>query len=233
MSQVLELLSLQSVDDEAAALRAALADVERRLHDNEELDESRRELVAVRAKAELSRREQRRLEGEVEQLSDRIATDEKRLYEGSIRLPKELANLQHEVDLLKGARAKLEDELIEVLDTGEGISREVRGAENRVRLLEARWQQVQQDLRHESLRLNDAIGRADAKRDIQKSKINPRALQVYDEVRRRKGGMAVARIVGGSCTGCRVAIPDSLRRKAFSATELARCPNCERILALG
>lgn len=233
MSQVLEVLTLQSLDDEAAALRAALADIERRLQGDEELAAARRDMVAVQQRAEAARREQRRLEGEVEALSDRIAADEKRLYDGSIHSPKELANLQHEVETLKTNRGRLEDQLIEALDEAEAANKRLKDAERRLRVLEGRWQLAQQELRHEVLRLNDAIGRADAKRELQKTKITPRAIHTYEDLRRRKGGMAVVRILGSSCQGCRVALPETIRRKALSSNDLTQCPNCERILTIG
>jgi len=233
MSQVLEILTLQSLDDEAAALRAALADTERRLQGDEELNGARRDLAAVRTRQEAARRDQRRLEGEVEALSDKIAADEKKLYDGSIHSPKELTNLQHEVDTLKASRATHEDALIEALDTAEKVNREAATAERRARVLEGRWQLQQQELRHEVLRLGDAIARTDAKRDLQKTRIPPRSLHLYEDLRRRKGGMAVSRLTGGSCGGCRVSVPDGIRRKALAISDIAQCPNCERILSVG
>lgn len=233
MSQVLDLLSLQALDDEAAALRAALADVERRLQGDPELLDARRALAAIETRLAAARKDQRRIEGEVESLSDKIAHEEKRLYDGSVHSPKELTNLQHEVELLKGHRGRFEDQLIEVLDAAEGADRERRTAVQSAGRLELRWQQAQDQLRHEVRRLEDAIARADARRDVQKKGINPRALHLYEDLRKRKGGMAVARISGSLCSGCRVTIPDMLRRRAMSPTELAQCPNCERIISLG
>jgi len=45
--------------------------------------------------------------------------------------------------------------------------------------------------------------------------------------------MAVAHIQGGMCAGCRVSIPEAIRRRAFAPDQLAQCPNCERILDVG
>lgn len=233
MSQVLDLLALQGFDDEAAALRAALADVERRLQGDEELIEARHALLAAESSANVVRTRQRRLEEEVETLSDRIARHETSLYDGSVKVVKELTNLQAEVEHLKANRAKLEDELIGVLDEAEAAESERRSAGKLVGQLENRWDQRAQDLRHEARRLNDAIARADARREIQRKQIPPRTLHTYDDLRARKGGMAVARVSGGTCQGCRVSVPDAVRRKAMSPIGLAQCPNCERILTLG
>ncbi len=231
MSQVLELLSLQGIDDESASFRAALADVEHRLEGDDELTEARRSFATTEAALVAIRKDQRRIEAEVEDFSDKIAREEKRLYDGSVKNPKELANLQHEVDLIKGQRGKSEDQLIEVLDGAEAANQAHRDASRLVTSLEARWQGQQDALRHEAHRLRDLITRADVRREAQKSKVPPRALPMYEDLRRRKGGMAVARIVGPNCSGCRITIPDGIRKRAFG--DIVQCPNCERILALG
>ena len=66
-----------------------------------------------------------------------------------------------------------------------------------------------------------------------KAKVSPRAIVIYEDVRRRKGGMAVARVIGGTCQGCRITVPEAIRKRAFGTEILAQCPNCDRILSLG
>ncbi len=233
MSTVLELLTLQGLDDEAAALRAALADVERRLAGDEELMNARRAFSEADGRVAEVRRRQRRLEDEIETLSDKIAREEKRLYDGSVKNPKELTSLQHEVESLKAHRSPLEDDLIAVLDELEREERQRKEAAKALAQLEALRESHLVELRREARRLNDAILKADARREIQKTKVPPRPLATYEDLRRRKGGMAVAKISAGSCTGCRVSVPDAIRRRAMSGTDLVQCPNCERILSMG
>lgn len=233
MTQVLDLLTLQALDDEAAALRAALADTERQLQGDQELFEARRELLDAENRANTIRQRQRKLEDQVETLSDKISREETRLYDGSVKVVKELQGLQQEVQNLQEQRSRLEDELIGVLDEAEAAEVERRTVGKNVGQLELRWEQRSQDLRREARRLGEAIARVDVRREAQKAGINPRSVHLYEDLRARKGGMAVVRIVAGVCQGCRVTLPDAVRRKASSPAGLAQCPNCERILALG
>ena len=233
MSQVLEILSLQTIDDEIASYRASIAELERRLQGDEELDEARRGLAEATADRGRIRKDQRRIDGEVAALSDKIASEEKRLYDGSIKNPKELTNIQHEVDLLKASRGKLEDELIEILEAVETTGRSHKELTGLVASLEARWQNDQESFTQELRRLQGLLTGAEARREAQKAKVAPRAILMYDDLRRRKGGMAVSRVVGSTCSGCRVSIPDAIRRRVMAAADFAQCPNCERILALG
>ena len=54
----------------------------------------------------------------------------------------------------------------------------------------------------------------------------------YEDIRKRRGGVAIARVAGGNCGACRVGIPEAVRKQAFG-DGLAQCPNCERILYVG
>lgn len=229
MSQVAELVALQEIDAESAAARAALADVEARLQGDAELDEARRQLIQAEAERATIVATQRRLEDEVERLNDRIAPEEKRLYDGSVRNPKELTGIQHELELLKAARERQEDALVEVLDQAETASRQRSEAQGAVARLEERWSRTQEELRLEARRLGDAIARIDQRREAQAARIPPRLLVTYEDLRRRKGGTAVARIKGNTCSGCRITIPDALRSRVLAGETVAQCPNCERI----
>jgi predicted nucleic acid-binding Zn-ribbon protein len=233
MTQVQDILTLQGLDDEAAALRAALADVEQRLRADEELDAARRDLSEAEAHLTGLQREQRSCEGAIADHNAKIAPEEKRLYDGSVKNPKELGSIQHEVELLRAARSKHEDELLEIMARIEVADREHRTLKTLVAQLEKRWEGRQQDLRLETVRLGDAIARSDQKRNAHKPVIPPRSLQLYEDLRRKKGGLAVARLQSGNCSGCRVQVPDAVRKKVFSPAQLAQCPQCERILYAG
>lgn len=233
MSHVADILTLQTLDDEAAALRAALADIEQRLRGDAELDEARRELAEADARLASLQKDQRRVEGAIEDLNAKIIPGEKKLYDGSIHSPKELTSLQHELETLKALRVRHEDELLETMSALETADRERQAARTTVARLEKRWEQQQQELRIDAARINDAIARVDQKRNLHKPTIPPRSLALYEELRRRKGGLAVARLKGGTCTGCRVTVPDAVRKRVFSPVQLAQCPNCERLLYAG
>ena len=233
MSQVIELVTLQQIDNEAAALRGALASVEQRLAGDEELEAARARLATADATRSAIAAEQRTLEAEVERLNAKILPEEKRLYDGSVHNPKELTSIQHELDLLKTTRARHEDALVEVLDRAEAAERERDEARASVTRLEARWAQNRGELEREARRLSATIAGVDQSREAQAAKVPPRVLHTYEDLRRRKSGVAVARIQGGACMGCRIGIPDAVRTRALSGVVLAQCPNCERILYVG
>jgi predicted nucleic acid-binding Zn-ribbon protein len=233
VTQVSEIVTLQTIDDEATAYRAALEDVERRLRGNEELDAARRELAVTDSALMAVRREQKALEAQIEGLTAKIEPEEARLYSGAVTSPKELSGIQHELESLKQRRAGFEEQLLDVFSRVEIAERERGLSAKAVTRLDAIWERDQQDLRRESKRLGELIARVQRKREEQQLRLTPRSLQVYEDVRRRKGGMAIAQMRGGVCSGCRIMIPEGLRKRALDSDFPAQCPNCERILSMG
>ena len=233
MSVVQDIVTLQTFDNEASAFRAALADVEQRLQGDPELDDARRNFHDLESTVAGLRREQRRIDGEIAGLTARIDPEEKRLYDGSVKNPKELTNIQVEVDNLKKHRTEFEEELLGVMSNIDTQERAAEAAKAEVARLEQRWESQTAELKLEAQKLHDAIGIADQKRNRQKELIPPRSLAVYEDLRRRKGGVAVAKLQGGVCLGCRIMVPEGIRRRVFSPAILAQCPSCDRILSVG
>jgi len=60
--------------------------------------------------------------------------------------------------------------------------------------------------------------------------VSPAGLQLYDARRKRTGELAVVATEEGGCTGCNVAVPVVIRRKALQSAEAVQCESCGRIL---
>ena len=233
MSQVSEIQSLQELDDQGATYRAALESVEAKLRGDTALDEARRRLAAAAAELAPVKKDQVRVDSQLKVLTSKIEAEDKRLYSGTVTNAKELQNIQHEVDSLKEQRLRLEDQLLDVELRLDSASREHSAASQDVTEREKSRSVHVEGWKHEVRTLNDSIARTDARRESQKLKVTPRFLATYEDVRRRRGGMAIARVQGSTCGACRIQMPDSVRKKVFNSDVLAQCPNCERILYLG
>lgn len=233
MSQVSEIQALQELDDEGARLRSRLADVERLLAGDEELDAARAALASAETAVAPVRKDEVKLDGQVKVISAKIEQEEKKLYSGTVTNAKELQNIQHEVDSLKEQRARLSDQLIELELKLEDLNSRFDEAKRRVDELESKRAASVDGWSSEAKTLNAGITRIEAKRRAQREKVPPRALAIYERVKARRGGSAVARIQGNNCGSCRIQMPDSVRKQVFAPDALVQCPNCERILTVG
>ena len=68
------------------------------------------------------------------------------------------------------------------------------------------------------------------KRQLLSAKVDPQAVEFYNELKKQKG-TAVAKIEQGICCGCRISLPaNELQRTRGDS--LVRCSSCGRILFL-
>jgi predicted nucleic acid-binding Zn-ribbon protein len=187
--------------------------------------------VAERATAlRAAQTAQKDLELQADEVKSKIAPAEQRLYSGAIKNPKELADLQHDIDQHKRQLSAVEDQDIEALSAVDAAEREHRDARARLDALDAAWREEQAELAARIEQLSAEVSEYDAERREQAADIEGGLLQVYDHVRRAHHGRGVARLDRNLCLGCRISLPTSTVNKARAGNALVQCPNCERIL---
>ncbi len=140
MTSAGDLLALQEIDLNRDSRRALIADIDYRLVETEELIAAR-ELVQTRESelASLQRR-QRELEAGLTDMDAKVQPLETKLYSGSVRNPKELSALQHEVEGLKAKRGELDEEGLLNIDAVEAALKAAETARADLTRVEAAWQ---------------------------------------------------------------------------------------------
>jgi predicted nucleic acid-binding Zn-ribbon protein len=229
MTKGADLYRLQCLDSDVDAKRRRLAEVEAMLGESETLQQARRARESAQALAQEWAQRQRNLELENQGILDEISHSEQRLYSGTIKNPKELADLQAKVGELRRRRLKLEDSLLEAMIEREETEAACTQAQEHLDDTEARWSAQQADLMTERITLQGELVKIEQARVNLLPSIEASDLATYEALRRRKGGLAVAHVRDGACSGCGVAISPSLEwqlRQGGSAC----CSNCERII---
>jgi len=155
---------------------------------------------------------------------------EDRLYSGHIKNPKELANRQDEVQYLKRREGELEDQALETMIEVEDSEASVTEQRERLARLEEEWQETQARLSAEQSELINRLSQLKAKRAKLLKTIEASDLALYEDLRLRRGGRAVALLEGELCQACRVTLPTSKAQQARQGKVLILCGCCERIL---
>jgi predicted nucleic acid-binding Zn-ribbon protein len=233
MTSAADLFGLQEIDLARDSRRALIADIESRLGETEDLVAARDLTQTTEAEFEAVRHEQRELETQLQDLDARMAPLEKKLYDGSVRNPKELTDLQKEDNVFKKQRGALDDRGLQLMERAEAATTALDGAKRRLSQVDQAWRQDVADLRATRDRAEREMARLDEERQRRATEMDPAALGVYDILRPKKSGRAVARIERGICQGCRLTLPTHVVQKARSTVALVPCPSCERILVGG
>lgn len=230
MSVARQLYQLQEIDLELEQNEQALRQISSQLGNDEAVVKSREKLALEQKVLEDLQRQQRSVEGEIDSITGKITAAEEELYSGRIGNPKELSNLQQDVDSLKSQRSRLEDRALEVMDRVELATKSVKALDNELKTLETEWQKQQQKLSADLGQTKDRISNLQKERQSITTKIAPEAVEVYQFLKSHKGTV-VARVEQGICRGCRISLPVSELQR-IRGGDLVRCSSCGRILFL-
>ena len=230
MSVVKELYQLQETDLEIESSEQALAQIASQLGESQAVVRTRTELKLKQQHLEELGRQQHSAEWEIEDLVNKLTTAEEKLYSGRIKDPKELTNLQHEVNGLRARRNQLEDKALEVMDQVELSTAGVATLSNELKTVEAEWHSQQQQLSTNMEQLKTTLPDLRHKQQLLSVKIDPQTIELYQELKKRKG-RAVVKVEQGICCGCRISLPTTELQRA-RGDSLVQCSSCGRILFL-
>jgi predicted nucleic acid-binding Zn-ribbon protein len=233
MTSASDLYALQDIDLQRDARRAIVADVEARLGEPEELAEARETAEDSVAALDRLRRRQREFEAQLQDLDAKIKPMETRLYDGSVRNPKELTDLQKEMDSFKERRAKLDEQGLVLIESVEASTKSLETARSEVERLEAQSREDQASLNATKAKAESELSKLDGQRTQRTKGMDAGALGLYEQLRGSKQGRAVARVERGICQGCHVTLPTHLTQRLRVGREMVQCPRCERILVAG
>ena len=232
MAELEALVQLQAIDSEIDQTSGRIEAIRAALGPTDEVRSARKQLEETRARLQALEARQRQLEWDVEDRSGKIKELETKLYSGTVRNPKELSGLQTEIEHLKSSLGTVEDEAIGVIGQVDDLRAEAGAQERELAQTEARWQADQAGLRSEGSHLTAALKQLAPRRQAAAAGVSAPILSRYDELRRIRRGVAVARIDRNMCLGCRTALATSEVQKARQG-QIAYCSSCGRILYAG
>ncbi|MGI8586561.1 MAG: zinc ribbon domain-containing protein [Chloroflexia bacterium] len=233
MSRTSLLFELQQLDTQGDdALRRALA-INAALGETESLRGVREAHTEAVAALEAAHEVLRPVSHEVDKLSDHLALQSGRLYDGSVKNPKELAAIQHDVTYSKQVKAAKEDLLLEAMEAVEQRQAALDEATRQLELAETEWQRRQDGMLEEKDAVDSRLRALRTHREKLAADVPPADLQLYERLRKAKRGVAVAAMVHDICQACRVAISGGPAVTAKQGTTFVNCPSCGRILHPG
>jgi len=232
MTKGADLYHLQCLDSEKDAKQHRLKEIKAALGESKTLRQVQQALESAQKLARKWAVRQHDLELEIQGIADKITRSEQRLYSGTVKNPKELADLQAKVAALRRRGQKLEDDLLEAMIEREEAETMHTQAQEHFSETRARREAQQTDLLAEQEVLQEELAEIEQAQAGLLPNIEPGDLATYQNLRRGKGGLAVVQVQGSACGGCGVAISPN-REWKLRQGELVCCENCERIIVRG
>ena len=233
MSSPFKLFRLQQLDSQLDKLKLNLQEIEIKLKDDNEL----RLAIAAQSEAQRTWEETNKAlsksEEAVSQQRVKIEQNESSLYSGRIQNPKELKDLQDEVASLKRYLSVLEERQFESMLVEEEAAGTLRRAELSFQRVEADQRMTLSNLTQEKSRLLHDIERSETERKTVSGDIEPGDLSIYEQLRQKRKGIAIARVNEKACSACGSLLNSALLNAARSPTQINYCDVCGRILYTG
>lgn len=230
MSRLSQLYDLQLIDSGLDSRVARMRQIDEQMLDSAELLAARARLEEITAVLASEQSSLKKISRETEDTSTRMRSHEKRLYDGSIKNPKELGQVSEEVSHLKARLKELEDAVIERMMSAEASEKAAQEANDELERVESEHEQFKAGLTEEKEKLLGQARVLQVKRQRAITELPWADLQTYEKLRRGKGGLAVVTVRENLCGGCHVNVTANVLRQARTGTDLTNCPTCGRIL---
>jgi predicted nucleic acid-binding Zn-ribbon protein len=148
----------------------------------------------------------------------------------SVQSSREYSAALNEIDAVEKAIRTTEDRF---LDLEEEIETAQKDLESRESSLPAETEQHEErlkDWRTEQRAINEELVGARAEIGELESTIAPRERAEFRRLIEKKQGLAVALVVGGSCSACHVRVRPAAMQSLKAGREILYCDSCKRIL---
>lgn len=220
---------LQHIDLEMNDIQAGLAALPARRAEVEgAVGIARKAWEQEQARLDANERERRQLESLLAMERDKVKKWEGRL--GEIRTPREYAALSREIDIAKKTNDGQSDQVRELTAQAGEVRKALEAKEEELSEREAAAQAEVEEIEKTKAAADEKLRALEARRAEAVKQVDPGLLSKYENIKRRRAGVAIAQVVGMTCKGCHRNVPPQLAITLQKANSIETCPNCHRII---
>jgi hypothetical protein len=228
-----DLLDLQDVDldiDRLLHNRGALPVLEEYRAAHKASGVARSDLTAVEAELKDASRDLDKAEGELEILEEKLQREEQRLFAGGMSA-RETENMRNEVTSLRSKQSQMEDLVLALIDTREGLDERAAAARSDLEERTAAEAQLEAQVAAEWRKIDAELARREGRKAEIVPLIPPDLLATYERLRNSKEGVAIGRLIDGVCGGCHLTL-STAEQIEVAADDPPLCLHCRRLLVL-
>ena len=220
---------LQQIDLETNEVNGELEKLPARLEKAEAaVATARRAWEDEKLRLESNERERRQLESLLGMERDKVKKWEGRL--GEIKTPREFAALSREIDIAKKTNDGQHEQVKELTAQAAEIKKSIEAKEEVLSEREAAAQAEAEEVEKARAAAEEKTKALEARRAAAAKVVDPGLLAKYENIKRRRAGIAIAPVIGMTCKGCHRNVPPQLAITLQRANSIETCPNCHRII---
>ena len=230
MKEQLDLLwELQKIDLELRNLKEAQEGYPKEIKRLDEKQKLEREKIQKeKEKMELLEKDRRHKEGQLSLEQDKVKKTEGRMFE--VKTNKEYQALLTEIDTLKGASGREEEEILQLLEEIDELKKTLSKREKEIAATLAKIEGEKKALQEKMERDQEVLKKQMGRREAVAKQLQSNLYKLYNTLKEKRGGVGVVSVKQETCQGCFVNVPPQLFIEVQKNNAIVRCPNCNRIL---
>ncbi|OFX22397.1 MAG: hypothetical protein A2V77_22780 [Anaeromyxobacter sp. RBG_16_69_14] len=220
---------LQQIDLDVTGVRGEAEGIPvRRAEIDAVLAVAKKAYEAEKSRIEDNERERRQIESLLGMERDKVKKWESRL--GDIKTPREYAALSREIDIARKTNDSQSEQLRQLASAAIEMRRVLDASADALSEKEMAAKEELDALSRREADFATRLRELDVRRGEAARKVDPALLGRYENIKRRRAGIAVCPVVGNTCRGCNRNIPPQLSLVLRRADSVESCPNCNRII---
>jgi predicted nucleic acid-binding Zn-ribbon protein len=147
-----------------------------------------------------------------------------------VKTNKEYQSLLKEIETSEEKNSALEDEIIYLLDSLDGLENENKLKAGELDNLRHDYEGEKQKITREIGSLDEELNNCLCKIEELKQEMPADVIKKYEKIKTIGHGLAVVPVWKEVCYGCHMAIPPQMYNELQTSDEIMTCPNCNRII---
>jgi predicted nucleic acid-binding Zn-ribbon protein len=223
------LIDLQHLDSAAHDAQRRLAEAPERERALEaRLETARQHVAAAKEQLTESQNARRTIEKEVAVHQGRLSKFREQAM--AVKTNQEYHAVQHEISFAQSEIKKLEDTVLERMVEGDELTANVKRADSELAAEQKAIEVERRAMAAEATEMQAAIDRLAVERAAVVAAMDARVLYTFEQVARKRHGVAVAEARDGICTICHVRLRPQVFNNVLRNDAIVQCDSCNRIL---
>lgn len=224
------LINLQAIDTRIAALESDAARLPKEIAAiHAAVDEAKKQAEQAKGRLDAARKDQRAKEKDLEVVQAKRSKNEARLYE--VKTNKEYSAVLIEIEEIKQEKARMEEEVLVLMEAQERLGGDIREAEARFKQRESEGRSQEATLKEQLRGIEADLAGVRTERKELATRLPANILADYDRILRARGGLALVPVAKPNfCGACRMTITPQRLQELRAQSSLIPCESCGRYL---
>ncbi|MEO0119620.1 MAG: C4-type zinc ribbon domain-containing protein [candidate division WOR-3 bacterium] len=232
VSEIIKLLwELQQIDKEIDYLNQKAKEIPEKTKGlNLHLEQEIKNLERDKANIINYKKEYKLAEVDLKTCEEKIAQYQVQLY--SAKTNEQYKAFLKEIETQKKLKEEIEDKMIELLEKIENTEQEIKRKEKEVEIIKEDTQKKIEELKKEEEKIKEEIKKREERRKELVSLLPANYYNIYEKIKTRRNGIAVAKIENDACSICFNPVPPQTIIEIRRNEKIYYCDYCGRILVV-